>query len=70
MIIDTFLKDLFQLFLSYMKINFQFKEILILASIYESQVLAEMCIRDRPSAGGNEASFHPSPGIKAHADNW
>ena len=29
MIIDTFLKDLFELFLSYMEIDFQFKEVLI-----------------------------------------
>ena len=59
MIIDTFLKDLFQLFLSYMKINFQFKEILILASIYESQVLADDLIENETSQCGlNDTGFH------------
>ena len=59
MIIDTFLKDLFQLFLSYMEINFQFKEILILASVYESQILTDDLIENETSQRGlNDTGFH------------
>ena len=70
-IINTFLKNLLQLLLSYVKIHFQFQEIIRIAAVHKTKILTDNLIENKPPQSGlNNAGLCYSFRILAKTANF